>query len=154
MDKDKKVLASKACYDSNGGNANTCVLTFGKTTGTTFYLKIDSKHGTWNWMGQWQINDGCVQYSASETIVFSDTSSCKPRIVVEQDGQQHSSSVTHGGHKVRGKGKPSVDTVELSTESHTAMRTACYSDMTLLTPTCLTFCRRATKMPPRCLMAT
>ena len=105
MDKNKKVLASKGCYQSNGGKANTCLLTFGKTTGTTFYLKIDSKHSTWNWMGQWKISDGCVQYSPSETVVFSDTSSCKPRIVVEQDGKQHSASATHGGHTVCDKGK-------------------------------------------------
>ena len=99
MDKDKKVLASKACYDSNGGNANTCVLTFGKTTGTTFYLKIDSKHGTWNWMGQWKLNDGCVQYGGSDTFAFTDTGDCKPSVSVVSNGKQHSSSTTHGGHK-------------------------------------------------------
>ena len=113
MDKNKKVLASKGCYASNGGKANVCLLTFGKTTGTTFYLKIDSKHGTWNWMGQWKINDGCVQYSTSETVVFSDTSHCKPSIAVVQDGNQHSSSTSHGGHKVFDEGQCWVDTVEL-----------------------------------------
>ena len=104
MDQNKKALASKSCYDSNGGKSNTCALSFSKTTGTKFYLKIDSKHSTWNWMGKWQVEDGCIDYSSSDTMVFSDTAGCKPKITIEQNGKQHSSSTNHGGHKV-GKGR-------------------------------------------------
>ena len=108
MDKNKKVLASKGCYASNGGKTNVCLLTFGKTTGTTFYLKIDSKHGTWNWMGQWKLNDGCVQYGGSDTFAFTDTGDCKPSVSVVTNGKQHSSSTSHGGHKENQKDAKAV----------------------------------------------
>ena len=87
MDTNKKVLASKSCYDSNGGKRNKCTLSFSKTTGTTFYLQIDSHHSTWNWMGEWKI-DGDTCASGSDLYRFSDTSSCKPTITIEQDGTQ------------------------------------------------------------------
>ena len=101
MDQNKKTLASKKCYDSNGGKANTCALTFAKTTGTKFYLKIDSHHSTWNWMGKWEIADNCAAGS-SDTVAFSDTAGCKPKVTMEQDGKQHSASTKHGGHQVEG----------------------------------------------------
>ena len=85
MDANKKTLASKGCYASNGGKKNTCSLSFSKTTGTTFFLQIDSKHGTWNWMGEWKIvGDGCK--TGSDVYRFADTSSCKPTISMESDG--------------------------------------------------------------------
>ena len=85
MNANKKTLASKSCYASNGGKKNTCSLSFSKTTGTTFFLQIDSKHGTWNWMGEWKIiGDGCK--TGSDLYRFSDTSSCKPTISMESDG--------------------------------------------------------------------
>ena len=99
MDQNKKNLASKNCYDSNGGKENTCALTFSKTTGTKFYLRIDSKHSTWNWMGKWEIEDNCAK-GGSDAVSFSDTANCKPKVTMEQDGKQHSSSTNHGGHQV------------------------------------------------------
>ena len=85
MDTNKKFLASKNCYDSNGGKRNKCSLSF-KSTGTTFYLQIDSKHSTWNWMGEWKIDgDTC---GGSDLYSFSDTNNCKPTITIEQDGSQ------------------------------------------------------------------
>ena len=85
MDANKKTLASKGCYASNGGKKNTCSLSFSKTTGTTFFLQIDSKHGTWNWMGEWKIvGDGCK--TGSDVYRFADTASCKPTISMESDG--------------------------------------------------------------------
>ena len=53
LDANKKTIMSKDCYKSNGGKKNTCSLDLGGSghgiTSNVFYLKIDSKHGTWNW---------------------------------------------------------------------------------------------------------
>ena len=45
------VIASADCYESNGGQVNTCSLLGAPTTGTFFYVVIDSRHSTWNYMG-------------------------------------------------------------------------------------------------------
>ena len=57
--KDRQILYSKKCYESNGHRVNTCALDFKAVTGTTFYLKIDTSHSDWNWMGKWTLDDGC-----------------------------------------------------------------------------------------------
>ena len=50
MDSKKNTIQSRGCYDSNGGKKNTCQLDLGGgKTDKVFYIKIDSKHGTWNW---------------------------------------------------------------------------------------------------------
>lgn len=50
MDSNKKTIVSKGCYDSNGGKKNTCTLDIKNAIpGKVFYIKIDSKHSTWNW---------------------------------------------------------------------------------------------------------
>ena len=48
---DRIQLGANSCYASNGGSINTCTVPTGHSSGTTFYVVIDSKHTTWNWMG-------------------------------------------------------------------------------------------------------
>jgi hypothetical protein len=48
---DRIQLGATSCYDSNGGSINTCTVPTGHSSGTTFYVVIDSHHSTWNWMG-------------------------------------------------------------------------------------------------------
>lgn len=93
MDSSKKEIKSKDCYDSNGGKANTCTLDLGSgVKGKVFYVKIDSKHGTWNWFGDIKITDVCAKGKT-----------CGRSINVVQDGQQHGASVKHGEHSEASK---------------------------------------------------
>ena len=88
MDSSKKQIKSASCYESNGNKKNTCTLDLGGgVKGKVFYLKIDSKHSTWNWFGNIKITDACAKGK-----------SCGRSINVVQNGQQHGKSVTHGGH--------------------------------------------------------
>ena len=91
LDSTKTAILSKQCYQSNGGKKNACVLDLGGSShsisGQVFYLKIDSKHGTWNWFGNIKITDYCAKGKT-----------CSRTIKVHQDGQQHGEKVKHGGH--------------------------------------------------------
>ena len=91
LDSNKKEILSKKCYASNGGRTNACVLDLGggshSISGQVFYLKIDSKHGTWNWFGNIKITDYCAKGKT-----------CGRNINILQDGQQHGEGVKHGGH--------------------------------------------------------
>jgi hypothetical protein len=44
-------VASADCYATNGGSVSTCSALGSGLTDTTFFVKIDSHHGGWNWMG-------------------------------------------------------------------------------------------------------
>jgi hypothetical protein len=48
-------IGSTDCYDTNGHNVNTCTVTGTEQKASTFYVKIDSKHTTWNWMGKFEL---------------------------------------------------------------------------------------------------
>ena len=48
---DRIQLGATSCYGSNGGSISTCTVPTGHSSGTTFYVVIDSYHGGWNWMG-------------------------------------------------------------------------------------------------------
>ena len=81
------VIASAACYESNGGQANTCNLLGAPMAATTFYVVIDSKHGSWNWMGNFQLYcgerlPGCTGMN----------------VMVTTPGTTHEASTAHGGH--------------------------------------------------------
>jgi hypothetical protein len=52
---DGSEIASGSCYAHNGNAVGTCTASTHPSNanryGTTFYVTIDSNHGTWNWMG-------------------------------------------------------------------------------------------------------
>ena len=67
MDSSKKQIKSASCYESNGNKKNTCTLDLGGgVKGKVFYLKIDSKHSTWNWFGNIKITDACPKGTKKE----------------------------------------------------------------------------------------
>ena len=51
----KTTYISKSCYETNGNNINECLLYLSAGPIDGVQVIIDSKHGTWNWMGNYTL---------------------------------------------------------------------------------------------------
>ena len=51
----KTTYGSKSCYETNGGNINECLLELSVGPIDGVQVVIDSRAGTWNWMGNYKL---------------------------------------------------------------------------------------------------